>query len=234
MLSFCINAGPAFIIGAVGTGIMNSKQVGVVLFLSHIISSVVLCILSRFLKIETKISKKQPIKNAPLSDIFVLSTAEASATVLNICAFVILFSAINSYIETFSQTYPPLKYILLFTEVTNGVLYANNIFIISFLLGFGGLCVWCQVLSAAKGIKMNLVLFIISRFLHGLLSVLFTKLFLRFFGVSLPTFSSGVTFSPKVLYSTPALTFSMLIMSIIFMISLSTKKYTAKILEDII
>ena len=234
MLNFCINAGPAFIIGAVGTGIMNSKRTGMLLFFSHIFSSIVLCAISRLLKAETKISKKKAIKRISLSDNFVISTAEAASTVLNICAFVILFSSLNSYIEVLSQNCPPIKYLLLFTEVTNGILYEDNLFIISFLLGFGGFCVWCQVLSAAKGLMINYPLFIVSRLLHGFLSVLFTKIFLHIFGITLPTFSSGAEFSFRTLYSTPTLAASMLLMSIIFMISISTKKYSTKILEDII
>lgn len=234
MLNFCINAGPAFIIGAVGTGIMNSKKIGYFLFLSHIISSVMICILSRFIKTETKASQKKLFKSISFSDNLVLSTAEASGSVLNICSFVILFSTVNAYIEALYQSYPPLKYLLLLSEVTNALLYTDNIYLISFLLGFGGFCVWCQVMSFIKGIRLNYPVFFLFRLLHGILSALFTKIFLRIFGVGLPTFSSGGDFSFRALYSTPALTFSMLVMSIIFMISISAKKYSAKILEDIV
>ena len=42
MLYFCVNAGPAFIILAVGLGHFNSKEIGYLLFFSHIFSSIIL------------------------------------------------------------------------------------------------------------------------------------------------------------------------------------------------
>ncbi len=234
MLNYCINAGPAFIIGAVGGGIMGSKEVGYLLLASHITASLFLCFISRFFKTEDKISEKNSPIHISVADNFVISASEAAASVLGICAFVILFSAINAYIKAFSIKLPLLKSLLLLTEVTNAVTYTNNIILISFLLGLGGFCVWCQVISAAKGIKINFFLFFLFRLLHGILSAVFTKLGLNIFGISLPTFSSGNNFSFQALYSTPALTVSMLAMGIIFAISVTSKKYNGKILEDII
>lgn len=234
MLNYCINAGPAFIIGAVGAGIMGSREIGYLLLASHILSSLVLCLLSRFFKTEEKNSPNINKIHISLADNFVVSASEAASSVFNICAFVILFSAINAYIKAFSLKLPFLKYLLLLTEVTNAVTYTDNIILISFLLGLGGFCVWCQVISAAKGIKIKYSLFVLFRLLHGILSAAFTKLGLKIFGITLPTFSSDSQFSFKALYSTPALTVSMLAMSIIFAISISCKKYSAKILEDII
>lgn len=234
MLGFCVNAGPAFIIGAVGSGVLGSKKIGVFLFLSHILSSVVLCFISRFFKPLSKTRKRKAVIKISASDNFVLSTADAASSVISICSFVILFSAINAYIEALSAKFPYITNLLFFTEVTNGILYTDNIYTISFLLGLGGFCVLCQVLSCTREIGVNYLPFLSFRLLHGLLSVFFTKLFLKVFSVTLSTFSSGGSFSPRILYSTPALAVSMLLMSIIFMVSVSSKKYTAKILEDII
>lgn len=234
MLNYCINAGPAFIIGAVGTGILGSKEIGYLLLASHIIASLFLCFICRFFRTEEKLSVKAPPIHISIADNFVVSASEAASSVLGICAFVILFSAINAYIKAFSIKLPFLKFLLLLTEVTNAVTYTDNIILISFLLGFGGFCVWCQVISAAKDIKINYSLFLLFRLIHGILSAAFTSLGLRVFGITLPTFSSGGEFSFSALYSTPTLTVSMLAMSIIFAISLTTKKYSAKILEDIV
>lgn len=234
MLNFSINAGPAFIIGAVGSGIINNKKIGLVLYFSHILSSIALCWVSGFFKTKTTISKNKSIRSISILDNFVVSTAEAASAILNICSFVILFSAINGYIETLSKGYPPLKNLMLFTEITNAVLYTDNIFVISFLLGFAGFCVWCQVISSAKNIAINYSLFLLFRLLHGILSMIFTKIFLQIFDITTPTFSSGTPFSFKSMYSGGALAISMFMMSLIFAISISTKKYTFKILEDII
>ena len=98
MLNCCINAGPAFIISAVGTGVFNSKTVGTVLFLSHIMSSLVLALfISR--KYDKNNQTQLKLKRVSLTDAFINSTAQASSAVMSICFYVILFCVITSYIN---------------------------------------------------------------------------------------------------------------------------------------
>lgn len=42
MLRFCVNGGPAFIISAVGAGMMGSVRFGVVLFTAHLLASLLI------------------------------------------------------------------------------------------------------------------------------------------------------------------------------------------------
>ena len=51
MLRFCVNAGPAFIISAVGAGMLGSVRMGVVLFAAHILASVLVGIGGRLLEV---------------------------------------------------------------------------------------------------------------------------------------------------------------------------------------
>ena len=50
MLCFCNNSGPLFIMGAVATGMLGFDKVGVVLYVSHIISAVVVGVAVSFYK----------------------------------------------------------------------------------------------------------------------------------------------------------------------------------------
>ncbi len=228
MLNYCVNAGPAFIISAVGFGILGSEKIGYILLSGHILSAIFLSIAFKFfMPPKTEENKKKKPLN--LADSFVLSTAKASETVLSICAFVILFSTINAYIESFSIK--PLLYIL---EVTNAVAQTKNIYLISFLLGFAGVSVWCQVIFSAKRIRINFPIFLLSRIIHGALSSLFTFAFVRLSGISVATFSNGKVIFKELFYSTAQLGVSMLVMVIIFIISLQSKKYAGKIIEDMI
>ncbi len=228
MLNYCVNAGPAFIVSAVGFGILGSREIGYILLVSHILSAFILCFVLKFFMPETS-EKKIKIKALSVADNFVLSTAKASETVFSICAFVILFSGINSYIESLSLK--PVSFLL---EVTNAVTKTNNIYLISFLLGFSGVSVWCQVMAAAKRIRINFPLFLLCRILQGVLSFVFTLLLVELTNIALPTFSNGKVFVSRVVYATPQLALSMLVMAIIFIISLQTKKYAGKITEDMI
>ncbi len=231
MLNFCVNAGPAFIILAVGLGKFGSKKIGYILFFSHIFSSFILSLIFRNKNCE---SNKKTLLKLNAVDNFVLSTSQSASVTLNICSFVILFSVIINYLDFYSAKFPFLKLFALILEVTNAVNLNRNILIISFLLGFGGICIWCQVLSVSTKIKINYPIFIISRIMHGVLSSVFTYGLLKIFGITLPAISNvqTVTFLP--FQNNLAVAVSMIIMGIILVISLYSKKYTGNLLEDLV
>ncbi len=234
MLCFCTNAGPAFIITAVGNGFYNSKSIGLLLFVSHIFSSLMLCIL--FNEKEKIDIKYTFVKHTKISatDNFVISASEAASSVLTICFYVILFSGINSYVNFFSKKIIFLKYASYFLEVTNAVTYSENIYITSFVLGFSGLCVMCQIIAIAKNIDISFLKYLFSRILHGLISTTITFILIKIFNISVTTFSNGKSFDFSVLYNTPALAISMLITVTVFFISVQHKKITGKIVEDVV
>lgn len=232
MLCFCINAGPAFIISAVGGLVLNSKKLGLILALAHIFSGLLLMLISAK---GIKFSNKRPnFIKLNLADNFVKSVADASSAVMSICGFVILFSAVNAYINHLAQNFSILKTLGLFLEVTNAVSQTKNIYLISFLLGFGGISVWCQVISVSKGIKIDFLRFIIFRILHGLLSVMLVKIILLFFPLEISVFSNFKQTVFSTFHSSASVGISLLIMSVVFIVSITGKKYVGKILEDVI
>lgn len=232
MLRFCINAGPAFIIGAVGNGIIGSVKIGYILFASHILASLILFAFNFKTSLKTyKLSNKKAENPA---DIFVSSVSEAANVSINICSFVIIFSVISGYMDLFSQKFAFLKYLSLSLEVTNAVSNTQNIYLISFMLGFAGISVWCQIISLAKEIKINLYSFVFFRILHGILSLIFTFCLIKLFKIALPCISNSVDLSGKAFYSTPVLTLSLFIMTIIFIISLFSKNCAGKLLDDVV
>ncbi len=234
MLNYCVNAGPAFIIGAVGNGIIGSKALGYILFFSHITASLILFLILREKRTAIKPLKKKNTACQSISDSFVSAVAESSSTTMSICSFVILFSVITSYSDYFSHFSPLIKYISPLLEVTNAVGKTGNIYLISFLLGFSGICIWCQILSLGKSIKIKLLVFSFFRIIHGALSAFFTWLLIKLFGIAVPCFSNSVQFSFKPSYSTPALSVSLIILTIILIITLLTKKHTGNLLEDMV
>ncbi len=231
MLNYCINAGPAFIVGAVGNGILGSKKAGYILLACHILSSLILLFVLRD-KQQNTISFKSHTVN--LADCFVESVAAASEVCMNICGYVLFFSVICAYIEHFSLFLPILKPFPYILEITNAIPKTNNIYLISFLLGFSGICVWCQISALTKNIKIRFFSFAFFRILHGILSCLLSALTMRIFGVSLYCVSNNVAFSASAFYSTPALSVSLIIMMLLFLISLFAKKHTGKFIEDVI
>ena len=233
ILNFSVNAGPAFVVAAVGNGIMGSKKLGYILLISHIAASFIIMLLARPHpeKDKAEISNK-PYPNT--ADCFVLSVSDGSAVTLSLCAFVILFSVISAYTEYFSAYFNALVYLSNILEVTTAVAKTGNIYFISFLLGFAGISVWCQIMSAGRYIKINFLSFAFFRILHGIISSFLTAVIIKASGIAVPCITNSVKFSFDVFYSTPALSVSLLIMGILFLISVFSKKQAGKLLEDVV
>ncbi|MBQ6825377.1 MAG: hypothetical protein IJP34_01795 [Clostridia bacterium] len=231
MLLYCTNAGPAFIVSAVGSEILHSQKAGVILLISHILSGVIIRFIAFPLTVSAKQNNQKPI-DLNLADNFVLSVAEASKSVLSICVYVILFGGINAYILYLAKRIEFLKVISLFLEVTNGITLTKNIYMISFLLGFGGIAVWCQIMSIAKNVKFSFFKFAFFRVLQGAISVFITFTLLKIFPVTINTLSEGI--KTEYFYSSFAVAISTSLMVLVFIISLQTKKYTGKLLDDMI
>lgn len=235
MQMYCVNAGPAFIITAVGKGIFNSKDLGIVLFLSHITASIIIAILlSPFAKKELNenYTEKENTKN--FSALFVNAVSDASSAVMNICCYVLLFSVINSLVVYFFGNTPILKNIIFFTEVTSGITYTKNIFFISFLLGFSGISIWCQILTLSKKAKPDFKLFVFGRILHGTISLCLTYIILKLFKIEQSTVSNNSLLGRKMFYNGAMLSISLAIMIIVLLIYIFSENYSRKLSEDMI
>lgn len=230
MLHSCVNAGPAFIVSAVGAGVLKSQKIGYVLLVSHILASLVICLISGPIT-QNKTEKREYI--SPV-DNFVISASDSAKAVMSICWFVILFSVLTGYLEVYSLRFLILKPLIFLTEITVAVTKTKNIVLISFLLGFSGFCIWAQVLSVGKDIKINLPKFALFRLFHGTLSAVFTYITLKIIPLEIPVFSNGVNFSFKPFVSGASLGISLLILGIVFVISLSNTRENRKILEEFI
>ena len=54
LLAFCNNCGPAFILGAVGTGVFGSSKLGILLYLIHILAALLTGMIFRFYQGNTR------------------------------------------------------------------------------------------------------------------------------------------------------------------------------------
>ena len=216
MLNYCVNAGPAFIIGAVGSGFLGTKKAGYILFACHIISSIFILAFSN--KNPQDTTFKTNYKNT--ADCFVESVTSAAESIINICGYVIFFSVLTSLTEKYLHFVP--TYLL---EITTAMPKIKNIYLISFLLGFSGICVWCQIFSIAKNIKINILSFALSRILHGFLSSILTFIAIKVLKPALPCITNNINFSQKTFYSGPALSVSLVIMAILLLLSIFKKEY---------
>lgn len=235
MQMYCINAGPAFIITAVGSGILGNKAFGIILFVAHITSSTILALLCAKRIRKNFKNYNYPNKNVTkFSDIFVKSTADAAQSVMTICFYVILFSVVNSYLIFLLGDVPVLRYIFYFTEVTTAVTYTKNIYFISFLLGFSGISIWCQIFSLSKNAGIDLKLFILGRILHGGMSCSITYFLIKILKISNAVYSNAQLSEARMIYDDLSVTLSIVIMVVVLLIFIYSKNNSRKIIDDMV
>lgn len=230
VLNYCINAGPGFIILAVGMGILGSKPLGIVLLFSNVFSSLLIALfLKKYIKKESSSFNSENYLN--FAENFVISTAEAAKSIFGICSYVILFSTVTAILE---NSFRVLKYSGLLLEVTNAMFLTKNIYIISFLLGFGGISIWFQIFSIANKFKINYLRFVLFRIIHGILSSISSYLIIKVFKICIPTFSNNINFSYSPYSLRVSFAISLIILGLIFIISLNSEKKGGNILKDLV
>lgn len=199
MLCFCVNAGPPFVLTAVGSCLLGDFTAGVVLLLSTTLSGLLLGIIFRFFSSSSSVSKPHCPPPASASSPFVSSVTGASRSLLTLCAFVILFSVILSLMRESGLFSILTRRLLLLgmspgnaaslpsllAEVTagcrDGAMFGASMPMIAFGLGWGGLCVHLQIFSFFPQFPLARWKFWFSRLLHGILSAVFTWNLLPFF-----------------------------------------------------
>lgn len=197
-LCCCVNAGPSFLISAVGVGMIGSIYAGILLLCAQVISSLFICILA--FRGQSKQENQKITDKAQTENLFVGAVRDASAGILSICGFVVAFSAIISLLRSFgviqavsvvlAKLFPSLGE-LFFTalltgmlEVTNGCIAATKLnsfhgfLLCAFLVSFSSLSIIFQVRSCFSGEKpLNFSRFYRSRLLHGGFTTLFACIF---------------------------------------------------------
>lgn len=197
LLPFCNNTGPAFILGAAGSGVFDSTRCGALLYLSHILAAVAVgVVFSRGHKCAAASALPAGPRPRPFPTALAESVKGAVSSCLNVCGFVLFFCVVTGLLdsagifssaagELSARTGAPLSFTrALLTgllELGGGIgamrgLAASpgNLALCSFLLGFGGLSVHCQTLSVLEGTDMKCARHFAGRILHALISALFT------------------------------------------------------------
>lgn len=200
-LCFCVNAGPSFLISAVGAGMLGSRMAGLSLLAAQVLSSLVI---GAALFRSGPVRKCADMPPMPMSGrgAFVSAVQSASAGILGICAFVTAFSAAGALLRALGITGALARILgVLFPtlgepffsaaltgvlEVTGGCMAAAGLhglsgyLLCAFLVSFSSLSIIFQVQScfpAQSGVQFQK--FYLSRLAHGALTTIFAALFWR-------------------------------------------------------
>lgn len=212
MMWFCVNSGPAFVIGAVGATMLASRKCGIILFISQTSAALIIGFLSRFFGGENE--KQEPKKVGTINAcVLTESVSCATAAMLNVCAWILAFSAFVPFLTELSEKNEMFGLVILTAEVTGGCAFAAEklpSFLIAPILCWSGLAVHMQLLPYIKNIGMSLPEFWLSRLVNGIVVlpisfVLFklfpseTQVFLSLTDVVVKTYSVSVPASVAML-----------------------------------
>lgn len=212
LLLFCNNAGPAFIVGVLGSGVFQSVRIGFLLWAVHVLGALLSGILLRPKQSPEKASaSKAPLPSAPVSfaAAFTASVRRAGGSALSVCAFVVIFSVLSAFLRCLLPEETPqwLQALLVgMLELSNGTaLLPSNVSALplaAFLLGFSGLGVWAQAQSLLAGTELDFRAYLPAKLLHGGLSAVLAWLCSLLPAVraeAIPAFGAQMSF-PKLLF----------------------------------
>ncbi|MCQ2418325.1 MAG: hypothetical protein MJ085_00935 [Clostridia bacterium] len=173
LLRFCNNTGPAFFLGVAGGKILGSTFAGAALYCIHIASAMLCGILFRPKQARQYSLTRENTMPFSFARAFPQSVLRASTSILNISAFVILFSGYQAAMDSLhfvKQAKIVLSGQLRFPvpvidaicsgvlEMTSGLVKLKSLTnkslvfaLASFLISWGGMCVHFQTLSQLNG-----------------------------------------------------------------------------------
>lgn len=233
MMLYCVNAGPAFIITAVGEVTLGSRSDGIRLLATHISASLIIAVVSNILRKRTRCCDTctpaadgtvTKIKPRPTGEAFVESVSAAASTMLTVCAFVVLFSGISGGINAVMQEKTATA-ICGLLEVTVGTAGCTRrqIVKVAFLLGFSGASVHFQVMAAARHINLKLHRLVLGRILHGALSAGITAAAERLFP---RTVAASVNPPSAAASGSPAASAALIFLCVVLLFSIGDKRYS--------
>lgn len=230
MCLFCFNAGPAFVLSAVGTGLYGSTRVGGVLYGALCLSALTVGIVLRFTAPKSAASTKKGescVLHIRLSTAFTQSVGEGMQVTLQICAWVALFGGISALLKDLPLPEGIHRVLIYVTEVTNGVHTAAGhlpLPAVEAILSFGGLAVHCQVLGDLTRCGVSYLHFFCARTVSAVLSALYCRLLLSVFPCEVRTFAgTAVQSHAGVSVSVPA-SAALLLCAVLFLWEVESKR----------
>lgn len=195
LLRFCVNGGPAFIIGTVGAGLLGSVSKGIMLYAAHLLASLVIGIVGRGKAAEEPLVSSASHQSSNMMKTLVESVQSACGALVSMCGFVVLFSAFLTlsdvsgltraltgviafpFTEFGADVQPLGAMYTAFWEVSCGCVEIAggrlggmfSLFLLGAALGWGGVSVQCQIGGMFSDENLLDSGFVLARAWHALL-----------------------------------------------------------------
>ncbi len=180
-------ASPAFVIGTVGVVFLSDYKIGIILYVSQLLSVLLFSLFTK--RSPSGIGISLSIKNKKkksLTD----SVKDSAISALFLSSFIISFALISRLV---AKTIPNLfitNIITAFLEIGSSAKSASILFhispisailILSFSISFSGLSVYMQTKSYFDSLRIKMRGYIVAKFVQGVISVLITFFLIKIY-----------------------------------------------------
>lgn len=208
LTAFCNNSGPLFLMGAVGVGILGSHSLGVLIYVIHVISSLLVGLL--FGRYKKKLPAGQcvlPAGEQKLTSVKVTASVVADAvesavfSILKVCGFVIAFAVLTA---VFAGR-PGFSALHSLMEITGGIRALAGeelplilkISFVSFFAAFSGISVLLQVAGILSPLGLSVKPYFIGKCLQAVFAFVLTYLAIQYLPLPLESFLiEGLPYPP--------------------------------------
>lgn len=251
LMTFSVNAGPAFIIEIVGNILLKNYKLGCLIFIVQVVLSLSIGIISGILARQKNLNfyfneNVGKNKKPNISDSLIKSCSDTSKSIIVMSALIVVFYTLIEILKSSLLTKDILNHfftsndsinnfrtifisIMEMTSGCNEVIYKSApTGIIFFAVGFGGICAHLQIKSIFGEDDFNFIKFTVYRLLNGLLTVLFVPMVMNIFPYYSPTFLNTAQ-TPQISLSCTNLgSVLLVILALYFVICVNykTKKYS--------
>ena len=183
LMAFANNAGPGYVISAVGASIRGSVKEGVLLYLSMVASSAI----TGFIVGINRDKSEYKTFNIEQKYNFIESVRSAAVISINVCAFISTFGIFVGLTKTIIRNEYLSALFVSVLEMGNAALYLASpdlfsplisLILTSFAISFSGLSVIFQTLSIQeKGVRIDAKAYVTRKLLQGIIAAILTTLF---------------------------------------------------------
>lgn len=175
LLAFTNNSGPLFIIGTVGSGLLNNKNIGIFLLFIHYASALLIGFIHP--KPKTKISNLYNSYKFNMGRELKNSIYNGIEAIVMVGGYIIIFSIICTLLQTILGQFninSNLKGLIFgILEITNGckeLIQINrlSLSLISAIVAFGGLSIHSQSIGYISSTDLSQIRYILFKALHGI------------------------------------------------------------------
>ncbi|GEM_PF-71481 len=191
--NIAVCAGPGFLINYVGSALLGSRQIGIILLCAEI-TGVILTgvIVGRTMK-STPLPHPHSSSEIASRNLLIDAVADASRATFHMCGMVVICTAMIAVIGEGSPDKRITDIASALIEITEGchrMCGSYPIYLIAFFIGFGGISVHLQAYAGMGELRVNQMIFFIFRILQGIITAAAAYSYLMIFPVEQGVFNS--------------------------------------------